>query len=355
MQSEIHSIIEKYGYENVQQACNEYLYNKNKNEPILNKNNHRFTIFPIKYSTLWQQYKDQLASFWKPEQINFAGDYEDFMTLNPNEQHFIKMILAFFAQSDGIVNFNLSERFIREIQITEAVVCYQYQEMMENIHSEVYSLMLDNIIKDPIEKNKLFNAITEVSSVGKMAEWAFKWIDSPKLFSYRVIAFAVVEAVFFSGAFAAIFWLKKTKNIGNNSNSQFMNGLITSNKFISRDESMHYMFACEIYKLLADKLPRTEVIEIIDEGVKISQEFMTDALPVSLIGMNNKSMAEYIEYIADRLLIMLGYNKHYNKQNPFPFMDSIGMKDKSNFFEVTVHEYQSSSNEGALPNVSNEF
>lgn len=355
MESEILSIIEKYGYENVQQACNDYMHNKNKNEPILNNNNHRFTIFPIKYQGLWEQYKDQLASFWKPEQINFSGDYDDFLTLSPNEQHFIKMILAFFAQSDGIVNFNLSERFIREVQITEAVVCYQYQEMMENIHSEVYSLMLDNIIKDPNEKNKLFNAVTEVASVKKMADWAFKWIDSPKLFSYRVVAFAVVEAIFFSGAFAAIFWLKKTKNVGNNSNSQFMNGLVSSNKFISRDESMHYMFACEIYKLLVNKLSFNDVVTIIDEGVKISQEFMTDALPVSLIGMNNKFMSDYIEYIADRLLVMLSYNKYYNKQNPFPFMESIGMKDKSNFFEVTSHEYQTADTNNAFPDVTDEF
>lgn len=354
MESEILALIKKYSYENVQKVLTDHMHDNNKVEPILNKENHRFTVFPIKYPGLWQQYKDQLASFWKAEQINFAGDYDDFMTLSKNEQHFIKMILAFFAQSDGIVNFNLSERFIREVQIPEAIICYQYQEMMENIHSEVYSLMLDNIIKDPIEKTKLFNAITEVPSVGKMAEWAFKWIDSSTSFAHRVIAFAVIEAIFFSGAFAAIFWLKKTKNVGNNSNSQFMNGLITSNKFISRDESMHYMFACEIYKLLINKLPGNEAIAIINDGVKIAQEFMTDALPVSLIGMNNQFMGDYIEYIADRLLVMLGYNKYYNKPNPFPFMDSIGMKDKSNFFEVTVHEYSTDSHKD-FPDISDDF
>ena len=311
-------------------------------EDILDPKIKQFTVFPIKYHSIWQLYKEQLACFWKAEEIDFSNDYADYMTLTDNEKHFVEMILAFFAASDGIVNFNLGERFTREVQNMEILIAYGYQTMMESIHGEVYSLMLDNIIKDPKKKELLFNAIQTVPSVKMMADWAFKWIESSKSFAHRVVAFAVVEGVFFSGAFAAIFWIKKYKNKNRDTSKgkPFMDGLIKSNKFISRDEGLHTKFACEVYSLLNTKLPSNEINEIMDDGVKIAKNFMTDAIPVSLIGMNDTKMCDYIEYIADRLLVMLGYKKIYNKQNPFKFMETIGLNDKTNFFETRPHEYQ---------------
>jgi len=544
-------------------------------EPILDPNTKKFTAFPIQYQNIWKKYKEQMASFWKAEEIDFSNDYNDFMTLNENEQHFIEMILAFFAASDGIVNFNLSERFIKEIQNTEILFTYQFQTMMENVHcvsadtqiltnngyfkivdlldknikvwngkqfsdtivkytgdselyrvelsngmyldctpehkwfiqsngnkdivftnklnlgqsihsyefpimdipdidwiydvpinyskqtklkwlemqfdnedcykydpngitifgennflkntqlmlttlnihsnvydnqlhitnsnvkrlcdmglhfddltesnieneiqqikitniiklegihktycfteplehagifngiltgqSETYSLMLDNIVKDNSRKEYLFNAIKNVESVKMMADWTFKWIESDKSFAHRAVAMAVVEGVFFSGAFAAIFWIKKFKNKHRGDfgrGKPFMDGLIKSNKFIARDEGAHVSTACEIYSLLQNKLSTTEINEIIKEGVSISQRFMTDALPVKLIGMNNQSMCDYLEYIGDRLLVMLGHKKIYNKKNPFKFMETIGLNDKTSFFETRPHEYQ---------------
>jgi ribonucleotide reductase beta subunit family protein with ferritin-like domain len=540
-------------------------------EPILDKKNMKYTAYPIAYDNIWKLYKEQVASFWKAEEIDFSKDYEDFLTLNDDEQYFVEMLFAFFAASDGIVNFNLIERFLNEICNTEILFTYQFQAMMENIHcvsgdtfiltdkgyfqigllenknirvwngcefsevtvrntgksclyrvslsngmhldctpehkwfideennegkkivfsrnlevgniiydyelpiinseddsleekigwfeeiceaigifyyndcelnlnisdsnleligslqfmltilgvnselydsglnineyeiqqlfklgfnprtinlhnhvfkncikrvilishveilegisdtycfnepfrhagifngiltgqSEVYSLMLDNIVKDVKKKEFLFNAIENVESVKMMADWAFKWIESPKSFSFRVIAFAIVEGVFFSGAFAAIFWLKKYKNKNNQSKGKpFMDGLIKSNKFIARDEGMHARTACEIYGLLNNKLSNKDVHEIMDEGVKIAENFMIEALPVRLIGMNSESMCNYIEYIADRLLGMLGHNKIYNKKNPFKFMETIGLSDKTNFFETRPTEYQ---------------
>ena len=316
---------------------------ENYTEDILDEREHKFTIFPIKYHNIWKKYKEQVACFWKAEEIDFSNDYNDFQTLTPNEQYFIEMILAFFAASDGIVNFNLSERFIRDIKNTEIICTYQFQTMMENIHGEVYSLMLDNIVKNPKKKEFLFNAIKNVESIKMMADWAFKWIDSPKPFAYRVVAFAVVEAVFFSGAFAAIFWIKKYKNKSSgNKGTPFMEGLIKSNKFIARDEGLHASFACEVYSLLKYKLPPYEIRKIVREGVEISQKFMIDAIPVKLIGMDSNKMNDYIEYIADRLMVMLNYKKIYNKKNPFPFMETIGLMDKTNFFESRPHEYQDS-------------
>ncbi len=307
-------------------------------EPILNPANKRYTIYPIQYKTIWDSYQRQLASFWKAQEIDFSKDYDDFLELNEGEQHFVKHILAFFAASDGIVNFNISERFLKDVQIMEATVAYTFQMAMESIHGETYSLMLDNIVRDQAEKARLFNAIETMPSVKLMSDWAFKWIDDHESsFAQRLIAFAVIEGVFFSGAFAAIFWLKKYKSGGR----LFMQGLVKSNEFIARDEGMHTDFACQLYRLLQHKLPRDRVVAIVTEGVDIAQTFMNDALPVRLIGMSGESMTTYLQYVADRLLSALGYTKIYNVQNPFPFMETIGMLQKTNFFESRPTEYQS--------------
>ena len=307
-----------------------------ENEPILDEKNFRFTTFPIKYNGIWELYQKQLACFWKSQEIDFSRDYDDYCSLNKDEQHFIKMVLAFFAASDGIVNFNISERFVKDVKILEAIYCYNFQSMMENIHAETYSLMLDNIIKDKDQKDYLFNSMKNIPSIKMMTDWAFKWIESSKSFHYRVIAFDVIEGIFFAGAFCSIFWLKKFKGSG----KQFMNGLVKSNEFIARDESMHTLFACELYGLLNNKLSFNEVKLIVDEGVNISKNFIIESLPCKLIGMDNNKMSEYIEYVADILLVNLGYNKHYNKKNPFDFMNSIGMVQKTNFFESRPTEYQ---------------
>ncbi len=309
-------------------------------EPILDDANSRFTIFPIKYHNIWELYQKQLSSFWKPQEIDFSKDYEDFLELNEEEKFFIKRILAFFAASDGIVNFNLSKRFLQEIKIMEAITCYTFQMMMEGIHGETYSLMLDNLVKDPIEKDYLFNSIKKVESIKLLYDWAVEWIESDLSFAHRVIAFTVVEGIFFSGAFASIFWLKRYKSNGR----LFLQGLVKSNEFIARDEGMHVKFGCEIYKLLENKLSKDVVYKIIDNGVKVSKNFMNDALPVRLIGMNNDIMNQYIECVADRLLIDLGYKKYYNSTNPFSFMETIGMMGKTNFFESRPTEYQSAYN-----------
>jgi ribonucleotide reductase beta subunit family protein with ferritin-like domain len=310
-------------------------------EPILNEENSRFTTYPIQYKGLWDLYQKQLSSFWKPQEVDLSKDYDDFMELNKDEQHYIKRILAFFAASDGIVNFNLSKRFLQEIKIMEATTCYTFQMMMENIHGEMYSLMLDNLIKDSYEKDHLFNSIKSVESVKSLSDWAMEWIDSDLSFAHRVIAFAVVEGIFFSGAFASIFWIKRYKSNGR----LFLQGLVKSNEFIARDEGMHVDFACEIYKLLKDKLDKDIVYKIIDNGVKVAKNFMDDALPIRLIGMNSLSMGEYLEYVADRLIVELGYKKYYNVTNPFTFMETIGMLDKTNFFESRSNSYQSAFNQ----------
>jgi len=306
-------------------------------EPILSPEKNRYTIYPIEYKTIWDLYQKQMSCFWKPQEIDFSKDYDDFLTLNTDEQHFVKMVLAFFAGSDGIVNFNISDRFLKDVQIIEAKTAYIFQMMMESIHMETYALQLDNIVKDTKEKEYLLNAFKTVPSVKMMSDWAFKWIDSDKSFAHRVIAFAVIEGIFFSGAFASIFWLKKYKGSGR----LFMQGFVKSNEFIARDEGLHTEFACEIYSLLKNKLKYEEVLEIVKEGVSIAYNFVNDAIPVKLLGMNNDSMNQYIEYVSDRLLIALGYTKYWNKENPFPFMETIGMLQKTNFFESRPTEYQS--------------
>jgi len=310
-------------------------------EPILDEKNSQFTMYPINYQELWNLYQKQLSSFWKPQEIDFSKDYEDFIELNNDEQHYIKRVLAFFAASDGIVNFNLSKRFLQEIKIQEAITCYTFQMMMENIHSESYSIMLDNLIKDSEEKNHLFQSIKTVESVKKLSDWAMRWIESDLSFAHRVVAFAVVEGIFFSGAFASIFWLKRYKSNGR----LFLQGLIKSNEFIARDEGMHVQFACEIYKLLSNKLSNEAIIDIINDGVNVAKEFMDDALPIRLLGMNSDNMGEYIEYVADRLFVELGYQKYYKTKNPFVFMETIGMADKTNFFESRPTQYQSAFNQ----------
>lgn len=316
----------------------------NQDEPILDKKNFRFTIKPYdpKYEILWKLYKAQQESFWTAEEIDFSKDYDDLITLSPDEQHFVEMVLAFFASSDGIVNFNLRERFLQEIQIVEAQLAYGFQLSIEGVHGEIYSDMLINIVKDPVRREELFNSITTVPSIKKMSEWALKWIESKDSIGYRLIAFAIVEGVFFSGAFAAIFWLKKHRGNG----KLFMEGLIKSNRFIARDEGLHTMTACALYSFVVNKIPKEDVNKIFEEAVEISNEFVNDAIKCKLLGMNPELMNNYIKCVADRLLVMLGYQKIYNMVNPFDFMDTIGLLSKDNFFETRGDAYQKSHNEG---------
>lgn len=336
----IEEFINKYGAEQVQYTLDQMNAPKESSyEPLLDPAKQKFTALPIEYPNIWKHYKNQVAGFWTPEEIDFSSDRDDFLTLNKGEQHFIEMILAFFAASDGLVNLNLSERFTKDVQVTEAVITYQYQTMMENVHSEVYSNMLENIVKDPAKKTKLFNATKTIPAVKLMADWTLKWANSNKSFAHRIVAFAIVEGVFFSGAFAAIYWIKKYKT-NDTSGKPFMNGLVTSNKFIARDEGLHTAFAIELYQMINNKLPYNEIREIMIDGVKVAQNLMIESIQVKLIGMNSDLMSDYIEYIADRLLESLGYPIHFKKQNPFKFMETIGLADKSNFFEVRATEYQ---------------
>ncbi|MBG8556402.1 ribonucleoside-diphosphate reductase small subunit [Hymenobacter guriensis] len=300
-------------------------------EPLLTENPNRFVLFPIQHNDVWQMYKKAEASFWTAEEIDLSQDQKDWDNLNDGERHFISHVLAFFAASDGIVNENLAVNFMQEVQMAEARCFYGFQVMMENIHSETYSLLIDTYIKDPKEKDRLFNALETVPCVKKKGEWAIKWINSEN-FTERLIAFAAVEGIFFSGSFCSIFWLKKRG---------LMPGLTFSNELISRDEGLHCDFACLLYdQHLQNKLPEARVHAIIRDAVQIEQEFVTDALPVNLIGMNAKSMSEYIEFVADRLLQSLGYSKIYNASNPFDFMEMISLQGKTNFFEKRVAEYQ---------------
>src|SRR5687768_1051956 len=302
-----------------------------ENEVLLKENKDRFVILPIRYTSLWEMYKKHEASFWTAEEIDLSGDLKDWAALNDGERHFISHVLAFFAASDGIVNENLAVNFMQEIQIPEARCFYGFQIMMENIHSETYSLLIDTYIKDNREKDKLFNALETVPCVGKKGEWALKWIGDGT-FQERLIAFAAVEGIFFSGSFCSIFWLKKRG---------LMPGLSFSNELISRDEGLHCDFACHLYtQHVVNKLPKEKVIEIIRDAVEIEKEFVTDALPVNLIGMNAVQMRQYIEYVADRLLNELIGTKIYNVTNPFDFMDMISLRGKTNFFEKRVAEYQ---------------
>ena len=300
-------------------------------EPILQENKNRFVLFPIEHHDIWEFYKKAEASFWTAEEIDLGQDLKDWSNLNDGEKHFISHVLAFFAASDGIVNENLAENFVAEVQYTEAKFFYGFQIAVENIHSETYSLLIDTYIKDPQERDKLFNAIDTLDCVKKKADWALRWIEQAS-FAERLVAFAAVEGIFFSGSFCSIFWLKKRG---------LMPGLSFSNELISRDEGLHCDFACLLYtNHLQNKLPEERVREIITDAVAIEKEFVTDALPVKLIGMNADLMSQYIEFVADRLLLELGCSKVYNATNPFDFMEMISLQGKTNFFEKRVGEYQ---------------
>lgn len=327
-----------FGYSNILDYNK--LNTKDEEEDLLDPNNRSF-LAPIKpkYPDIWDSYKNQVASFWKAEELDFSEDYDDYLTLSDDEKHFVKMILAFFAASDGIVNFNISQRFLKEITNQEALYTYSYQMFIENIHSETYALMLDNIIHDEKEKDYLFNAIKNVNTIKKMGEWAFKWIDSSESFAVRLLSFIIVEGLFFSGAFAGIFWLNHYKNKNKNEGKSFMNGFVKSNNFISRDEGEHTNFGILMFKKQKNKPSRDKVYEIFKEGVELAKSFTIDAIPVKLIGMNNKSMCQYIEYVADRLLVKLGYNKIYKSSNPYSFMFTIGLVNKPNFFEERANQY----------------
>ncbi len=303
-----------------------------ENEVLLRENKDRFVILPIKYPAIWEMYKKCEASFWTAEEIDLSDDLKHWEKMNDGERHFISHVLAFFAASDGIVNENLAVNFMKEVQLPEARCFYGFQIMMENIHSETYALLIDTYIKDPIEKDRLFHAIDTVPCVGKKAEWALRWIENGS-FAERLVAFAAVEGIFFSGSFCSIFWLKKRG---------LMPGLTFSNELISRDEGMHCEFACLLYKMLDNKLTKEAATAIITDAVEIEKEFISDALPVSLIGMNAKLMSQYIEFVADRWLTELGYDKVYNASNPFDFMEMISLQGKTNFFEKRVGDYQKS-------------
>lgn len=303
-----------------------------KTEKILQENKDRFVLFPIKYHDIWEMYKKAESSFWTAEEIDLLQDLQDWNNkLNNDEKHFIKHVLAFFAASDGIVNENLAVNFLNEVQFPEARCFYGFQVMIENIHSETYSLLIDTYIKDPEEKDKLFHAIDTIPCVGKKAEWALRWIKNGS-FVERLIAFAAVEGIFFSGSFCSIFWLKKRG---------LMPGLSFSNELISRDEGLHCDFACLLYtRYIENKLPEETVKQIITDAVSIEKEFVVDAIPVKLIGMNADLMCQYIEFVADRLLVALGCSKVYNATNPFDFMEMISLQGKTNFFEKRVSEYK---------------
>ena len=317
-------------------------------EHILQENKDRFVMFPLKYHDIWEMYKTQQHSFWTAEEIDLAQDLTDWNEkLNDNEQHFIKMILAFFAASDGIVNENLAENFLKEVQYPEAKSFYGFQIAMENVHSETYSLLIDTYIKDSAEKDRLFHAIDNFPSIKEKADWALKWIASES-FDERLIAFAAVEGIFFSGSFCSIFWLKKRG---------LMPGLSFSNELISRDEGLHCQFACLLHnRYIKDKVSEERIKEIICSAVDIERTFITESLPVSLIGMNSKLMEQYIEFTADFWLQALGCQKVYNVENPFDFMDMISLQGKTNFFEKRVAEYQKVSDKAIdFDNLDDDF
>ena len=314
-------------------------------EPILQENKDRFVIFPIQHNDLWEWYKKQQACFWTAEEIDLHSDLTDWNTkLTDDERYFIKHILAFFAASDGIVNENLAENFVNEVQYSEAKFFYGFQIMMENIHSETYSLLIDTYIKDEEEKNKLFKAIEIFPAIKKKAAWALKWIESDS-FAERLIAFAAVEGIFFSGSFCSIFWLKKRG---------LLPGLTFSNELISRDEGMHCDFAVHLHNNhLLHKVPKNRITDIIVSALDIEREFITESLPVSLIGMNAKLMTQYLEYVTDRLLLEFGCQKVYESTNPFDFMEMISLEGKTNFFEKRVSEYQKAGvKSGGTGNIS---
>ncbi|OEL17009.1 Ribonucleoside-diphosphate reductase small chain [Dichanthelium oligosanthes] len=316
-------------------------------EPLLAESSNRFSMFPIRYPQIWEFYKKAVASFWTAEEVDLSADARHWdSALSPDERHFISHVLAFFAASDGIVLENLASRFMSDVQVAEARAFYGFQIAIENIHSEMYSLLLETYIRDGAEKDRLFRAIDTVPAVRRKADWAMRWIDGGERFAERLVAFACVEGIFFSGSFCAIFWLKKRG---------LMPGLTFSNELISRDEGLHCDFACLLYDLLRGKLDEDRVREIVADAVDIEREFVCDALPVALVGMNGGLMSQYIEFVADRLLMALGCKRMYNAANPFDWMELISLQGKTNFFEKRVGEYQkasvmSSLNGGAAAN-----
>lgn len=304
-------------------------------EPLLTENPNRFVMFPLTDKSIWDAYKKQMDCFWRAEEIDFSQDLSHWKTLNEKEQYFIKMVLAFFAASDGIVIENLGSRFLSEVQLPEARAAYGFQLMIENVHSETYSLLIDTYIKEKDEKIKLFKALQNFPCIKKKADWATKWIDDKRSnFATRLLAFACVEGIFFSGSFCSIYWLKKR---------QLMPGLTFSNELISRDEGMHTDFAVLLYSKLNKKAKKSKVHEIFKEAVSIEKEFICEALPCKLIGMNSKLMSNYIEFVADRLLVQLGYPKLFKTANPFDFMEMISLQGKTNFFEKRVGDYSLAS------------
>jgi ribonucleotide reductase beta subunit family protein with ferritin-like domain len=304
---------------------------KNANEPILTRNDNRFVMFPIEHQDVWEMYKKSVDCFWRAEEIDLSKDYADWESLNTDEKYFISMILAFFAASDGIVLENLATRFMSDVQISEARAFYGFQIAMENIHSQTYSLLIETYIKNSEEKHRLFNALEYFPCIQKKGDWAQKWInDNRSGFATRLVAFACIEGIFFSGAFCSIYWLKKRG---------LMPGLTFSNELISRDEALHTEFAILLYKKLVKKLTKARIHEIIKEAVEIENEFICEALPCRLIGMNAGLMTQYIQFVADRLCLQLGYDKIYNVSNPFDFMELISLESKTNFFEKRVDAY----------------
>jgi ribonucleotide reductase beta subunit family protein with ferritin-like domain len=305
--------------------------NISQTDILLKPNENRYVMFPIQDNDIWKMYKKQIDCFWRAEEIDFSKDLVDWAKLSTDEKYFISMVLGFFAASDGIIVENLAIRFMNDVQLAEARAFYGFQIAMENIHSETYSLMIDTFIKDRDEQMKMFQAVQNFPCIAKKANWAKRWItDNRSSFSARLVAFAVVEGIFFSSSFAAIYWIKKRG---------LMPGLTLSNEFISRDEAMHCEFAVLLYKKLQKKLAKKRVYEIIKEAVEIEKEFITDAIPCRLIGMNTKLMTQYIEFVADRMLLQLGYDKMFNTANPFDFMELISIESKVNFFERTNSEY----------------
>ena len=325
-----------FAYNISEMTTNQYQHAESeKEEFLLKENKDRFTLFPIKHTDIWKAYKKAEASFWTAEEMDLSKDPNDWERLTENEQYFIKHILAFFAGSDGIVNENLVQNFADEVQVPEARCFYGFQIAIENIHSEVYSILIDKFITNNDEKRNLFSAIHTIPCIKKKAQWALNWFDRTKnSFAERLVAFATVEGIFFSGSFCAIYWLKKRG---------VMPGLTFSNELISRDEGMHTDFAVLLYSKLSNKLSRDTVYDIIGDAVRIEKEFINEAIPCALIGMNSDLMSQYIEFVADRLITQLGYPKLYNTENPFDFMQLISIENKINFFEKRVGEYSLSN------------
>ena len=311
-------------------------------EPILKPDENRYVMFPIKYDDIWKMYKKSVDSFWVPQEVDLSKDLNDWNRLTSDEQHFIKMVLAFFAASDGLVLENLASRFMTDVQVSEARAFYGFQIAMENVHSEMYSILIDTYIKDSTEKDQLFNAIDNYPCIKKKADWAKKWIsDKRSSFATRLVAFAIIEGIFFSSSFSAIYWIKKRG---------LMPGLTFSNELISRDEALHTEFTILLYSKIEKKISKKRIHEIIKEAVDIEKEFILEAIPCRMIGMNSKLMSQYIEFIADRLCLQLGYDKIYNSHNPFDFMELISIESKVNFFERTNSEY-ALANKSVTPDV----